>query len=235
MNPLILSLIAGLTTIIGFFTIKIKKDILSISLMFSSGVMLSITIFDLLKESIIKLNIYFNSFITILFIAIFFIIGVIISIIIDHLIKTSNDIYKVGLINLFAIIIHNIPEGMATYISTMIDTKLGVTLAISIALHNIPEGISIAVPIYYAKKSRVKAFIYVMIAGFSEFFGAVITMLFFKKYITELSVGLLLSLISGIMFYISVYELIPRAKKNIKTILAFIVGGVIMFLSIILI
>lgn len=231
MNPLLLSLLSGLSTLLGLLAIKIKKNILSISLMFSSGVMLSVTIFDLLKESIIKLNINFNICVTIMFVLIFFIIGVIISMTLDHKIKISDNTYKIGIINLIAIIIHNIPEGMATYISSIIDIKLGLSLAISIALHNIPEGIAISIPIYYSKKSRVKTFFYVFIAGFSEFIGALFTHLFLKQYITLTSIGILLSLISGIMFYISIYELIPNAEKNHKTIIAFIIGVVIMFLS----
>ena len=231
MNPLVLSLLSGCSTLLGLLAIKIKKNILSISLMFSSGVMLSVTLFDLLKESFIKLSIKYNIFVTILLILIFFIIGNIISMIIDHKVKITDNTYKIGIINLIAIIIHNIPEGMATYISSTIDIKLGITLAISIALHNIPEGIAISIPIYYSKKSRGKTFFYVLIAGLSEFIGALFTHLFLKEYITFTSIGILLALISGLMFYISVYELIPNAEKNYKTIIAFIIGGVIMFLS----
>ena len=58
---------------------------------------------------------------------------------------------------MIAIIIHNIPEGIATYISSETNIKLGISITIAIAMHNIPEGISIAVPIYYATGSKKKA------------------------------------------------------------------------------
>ena len=63
---------------------------------------------------------------------------------------------------MIAIILHNIPEGIATYLSGEFNYKLGLSLTIAIALHNIPEGISIALPIYYGTKSRGKALIYTL-------------------------------------------------------------------------
>lgn len=52
----------------------------------------------------------------------------------QHLIKTS-------LITALAIGLHNFPEGLATFVATVADPALGVTLAFAIAIHNIPEGI----------------------------------------------------------------------------------------------
>ena len=65
---------------------------------------------------------------------------------IDHYIA-DNQLYKLGLISVVALMLHNIPEGITTFISSSLDSKLGIVLAASIALHNIPEGISLAVPI----------------------------------------------------------------------------------------
>ena len=65
---------------------------------------------------------------------------------------------------MLAIILHNIPEGIATFITTTNNVKLGVALTIAIALHNIPEGISISIPIYYSTNSKLKSFIYTFIS-----------------------------------------------------------------------
>lgn len=61
---------------------------------------------------------------------------------------------------MIAIILHNIPEGIATFVATNSDITLGISLAIAIAMHNIPEGISISVPIYYSTNNKRKPFIY---------------------------------------------------------------------------
>ena len=79
---------------------------------------------------------------------------------------------------MLSIIIHNIPEGIATFMTSASNISLGITLSIAIALHNIPEGISIAVPIYYAAGSKLKAFYYVLLSSLSEPFGAIIAYLF---------------------------------------------------------
>lgn len=238
--PLFLSLFSGFSTILGFLIIfiKNKNNILYDAFAFAAGVMFTVSIFDLIPESFNYLNTYFNLFPLIVIIGIFFSIGVLISIFIDKFIPSNNDqIYRVGIISLIAIIIHNIPEGIATFLAGSIDINLGITLAIAITLHNIPEGITIALPIYYSTNNKKKAFIYTFIAGLSEFCGAFITLLFFKSYISNLLIGILLAIIAGIMFQISIYELIPQSFKNKKGrgVVAFLVGGVVMLISIIII
>ena len=237
MNPLLLSFYSSLSTMIGALIINIKqnKNILCFSLSFASGVMLTVSIFDLIPESFYKLNSYFNLIPSLLFLGIFFSIGVIISFLIDKYIPdNTNEIYRVGVINLIAIIIHNIPEGIATYIAGSVDIKLGITLAISIALHNIPEGIAIAIPIYYATKNKIKAILYTTAAGLSEFLGAIIAMIFLKDLINNLFIGLILAIIAGIMFQISIYELLPNAIKINKRRVGiyFLIGSIIMLISI---
>lgn len=112
--------------------------------------------------------------------------------------------------------------------------KLGISLAIAIAFHNIPEGISISIPIYYATDSKFKAFMYTFISGMSELLGAIITYLFLSKLINSVFMGLLFSVIAGIMIHISIYELLPTSLnyKNKKvTVLLFIIGVCAMLIN----
>ena len=233
---LTLSLIAGLSTIIGSIFIFFKKDksILLNSFAFAAGVMITVSLIDLIPESFSYLSTYYYPFPALLFVLICFVIGVLISSFIDYYIPENNPIYKIGIISLIAIIMHNIPEGMATFIASNTDIKLGITLTIAIALHNIPEGITIALPIFYSTKSRKRALLYTTIAGLSEFFGALITCIFLKDYITYKFMGYLLAIIAGIMIQISFYELLPEVWKarHKRGILYFLLGSLIMFLSI---
>jgi zinc/iron permease len=233
---LTLSLIAGLSTIIGSIFIFFKKDksILLNSFAFAAGVMITVSLIDLIPESFSYLSTYYYPFPALLFVLICFVIGVLISSFIDYYIPENNPIYKIGIISLIAIIMHNIPEGMATFIASNTDIKLGITLTIAIALHNIPEGITIALPIFYSTKSRKRALLYTTIAGLSEFFGALITCIFLKDYITYKFMGYLLAIIAGIMIQISFYELLPEVWKarQKRGILYFLLGSIIMFLSI---
>ena len=57
---------------------------------------------------------------------------------------------KMGMLTGVAIAIHNLPEGLATFLATVSDTSVGAALGTAIAIHNIPEGICVAMPIYCA-------------------------------------------------------------------------------------
>lgn len=244
----LLTFLAGFSTLIGtiiIFIVKKKTDKIIIgSLSFAAGVMISVSLTDLIPESFELISNTFLNFPAILLCLIFFTIGVIISMFIDHFfpnnlndnnLSTSNKkIFRVGIISMVAIILHNIPEGIASFMTTNNNIELGITLTIAIALHNIPEGICIAVPIYYATKSRAKAFNFTLISALSEPFGAVLAYLFLTPFVNDITMGLLYSIIAGIMIHIATYELLPTAlkyKKYLPTIIFFIIGSLIMIIN----
>lgn len=230
---IIISLIAGLSTIIGYFSIYIKGNknkIISSFLAFSSGVMVTLSIIDLLPSSIEYLNQTKSIYVSILYSFILFVIGLILSFIISKLNKEKEGLYKTGIISMIGIILHNIPEGIATYVLSTIDIKLGILLGIAIILHNIPEGVGIAIPIYYSTKSKKKALVYTIISGLSEPFGAVLSFLFLSKYINITIMGLLYSLIAGLMIYIGYFELYKEAKKHNNNVVNYLLVGTLFIL-----
>ncbi len=233
----ILTVLAGLSTLIGTLFIFYKGDIKKLtkySLAFASGVMASISLIDLIPEAInliIKNNSKNNAFLlTLIFIA----IGLILSYIIDALIPENKNVknkklYKLGIFSMLAIIMHNIPEGIATFLSSSSNLSLGISLAIGIPLHNIPGGISISVPVYSATGSKKRAFIYTLISALAEPLGGVIAYLFLAPIITDNIMGYTLAIIAGIMLHISLLKLLPAAIKyrEKKKILAFFIIGIL--------
>ena len=238
MLSFLITILAGFSTMIGVFPIYFRRKsqdvLIPICLSFAAGVMISISLFSLIPEAIEAVNQSFVLFPAILIVSIFIVIGILFSSVVDQKIEkrfSNNQLYKLGLISVIALMFHNIPEGITTFISSNQDLKLGITLSIGIALHNIPEGISIAVPIYYATKNKKKAILLTFISGFSEFFGAILAYLFLAPIITSLGLGIILALAAGIMIHISIYELIPTAYQYsiyLKTSLAFLLGFIIM-------
>lgn len=226
--PLILSSIAGLSTVIGalvvFFT-KTKNDsFLTFALGFSAGVMLTISFTDLLPTAESSISQYHGKVSGVFWSILFLLIGAFMAYLIDAFIPTeannqpvSNkknfDLFRVGIVSTIALMIHNFPEGIATFISGYQDTALGISVALAITLHNVPEGITIAMPIYYATKSRYKAIKYALLSGIAEPFGALIAFLCLKPFINELILGIIFAVVSGIMLYISLAELIPSSRK----------------------
>merc|ERR1719471_2208610 len=53
----------------------------------------------------------------------------------------------------FALVLHHLPEGIATFISLYYDFEFGLLVAFALAIHDIPSGICIAVPTYCATGS----------------------------------------------------------------------------------
>ena len=235
--------LAGISTIIGYLPTyineKYQNTVISFSLAFSSSIMFTVSILSLIPEAFHYLN-NTLSFPHIIIILIWINIGIILSLLIDKKLEQKIDnssLYKLGILSIIALIIHNIPEGITTYLTTTNNLKLGISLSLAIALHNIPEGIAIAVPIYYSTNSRKKAFIYTLVSGFSEFLGAILAHIFLKKYINNFILSVILSITAGIMLHLSIFNLLPNSisYQKPKTILiGLIIGMIIMLACIIL-
>lgn len=86
---------------------------------------------------------------------------------------------------LFAVTLHNIPEGMSVGVAyagaalqgSGISTAAAFALAIGIAIQNFPEGAIISLPLCAEGMSRKRAFICGMLSGIVEPIGGFITIL----------------------------------------------------------
>jgi ZIP family zinc transporter len=155
-----------------------------------------------------------------------------------------GKLLRMGLFTAAAIAIHNVPEGLATFLAALQDPALGVAIAVAIALHNIPEGISVSVPIFYATGDRKKAFAYSFLSGLAEPVGAGIAYVFLRLFMGGTTgaipppvMGILFSGVAGIMVYISLDELLPTSRaygKGHDSILGLIGGMLVMALSLLL-
>ena len=226
-------------TIPIFVKIKNENKVIAASLSFASGVMMCVSILDLIPEAIRYLSSNFNCFLIIILCLIFIILGVILSMILDNItdkFNNKNNLFNVGILSMIVIILHNIPEGIVTFIVSNKNIMLGVSICIAIALHNIPEGISISVPIYYSTNSKFKAIIYTLISAMSELFGAIITYFFLNRYINDKVIGLILSFTAGIMIQIASNKLLPTGNDydNKLAKLFFVIGFIFMLISLLL-
>ncbi len=120
---------------------------------------------------------------------------------------------ELGFVSTLAIGLHNFPEGIATFMAGYENMTLGISIALAIAMHNIPEGISVAMPIYFATGSKMKAFKYTFLSGIAEPIGATLVFLILKPYINDLTLGMIFGVISGIMLYIAIEELLPSSRQ----------------------
>jgi ZIP family zinc transporter len=242
--PLLISSLAGLSTVIGglivFIKFKDKESFISFALSFSLSVMMSLSIFELIPESIIKLtNEYGFAWACILGLAVFT-LGRIIVIKLNNkitLLSKNNSLYRVGVLSMIALMLHNFPEGIATFMTAYTDLSMGISLGIAIMLHNIPEGISISVPIYYATKNKTKGIIYSFISGLAEPLGAILTYLIFKNFISDITISIVLIFVAGIMITLAIEEMLPETNKYNKKLannIGLIMGIILVLINLII-
>ena len=242
-GALLVSTIAGLSTMLGAFVIFFKckeqnvHKFITASLTFSLAIMIGISITDLIPESTYILLSSYGIGKGIIFSVITFIIGIILIKYLHKLMdktEQANDLYKLGILNMLALILHNFPEGIATFMSSYKDIELGLKLGLAIAFHNIPEGISIAVPIYYATKSKKNALFKTFLSGIAEPIGAILAYIFLSKYITDTFISIILLLVGGIMITLAIEVIYPKARKynlNKYLYLGLFVGTILILIN----
>jgi ZIP family zinc transporter len=257
-----LTVLAGLSTGLGsalaFFAKRTNTKLLSVALGFSAGVMIYVSFVELFpnaKDSLVaELGRVTGYWITVLA----FFGGIVFIAIIDKLVPSFENpheahraeemdvpelaakfrkLYRMGLFTALAIGIHNFPEGLATFVSALKDTRLGIAIAVAIAIHNIPEGIAVSIPIYYATGSRRRAFVYSFLSGVAEPVGALIGYAILFAFLNNVVFGVLFASVAGIMVFISLDELLPTAREYGEAHLSaygLVAGMMVMALSLLL-
>jgi len=243
--PIFITSIAGLATILGnillFINVKHKEKLLSFSLGLSFSVMFLISLIELLPEGIKLVYQDFNLSSIFMFSLLLLFIGYFIVILIDKNIDSDNALYKVGILSMVSLLIHNIPEGIICAISSTTNIELGLKMSFVILVHNIPEGICICLPIYYATKSKLKAFLYTLVSGVGEIIGAIFTMiflfisiLFLKNAINNYSLYIILIITAGIMITLSIKKILKEGlslKKYSYFALGILLGIIILYFT----
>ena len=254
----VLTLLAGLSTGIGsgiaFVCRSTNRKFLSVSLGFSAGVMIYVSLVEIMGEArealVRELGTRPGSWATV---AAFF-GGMLVIAVIDKLIpeeenphevksveeeETTNAgrLMRMGVFTALAIAIHNFPEGLATFVSAMQEPGLAIPIVVAIAIHNIPEGIAVSVPIYQATGSRSKAFRYSFLSGLAEPLGALLGWLVLRPIMNDTVFGVLFAGVAGIMVFISFDELLPAAREygeHHLSLYGLISGMVVMAVSVLL-
>jgi ZIP family zinc transporter len=112
----------------------------------------------------------------------------------------------------FAIIAHNIPEGMAVGVSAGGGMPDADSLAMGIALQDVPEGLVIALVLAGAGMSRFKAFLIGAASGLVEPVFALLCA--WLVSLAELLLPLGLALAAGAMLLVVTHEVIPESRRN---------------------
>lgn len=255
-----LTTLAGLSTGIGsaiaFFAKKTNTKFLSVSLGFSAGVMIYVSMIEIFFKAQSSLQAALGSKPGAIATVAAFFGGMLVIGLIDRLIpqrdnpheiqkievtpqtpKDKSKLLRTGLFTALAIAIHNFPEGLATFVSALQEPSLAIPIVVAIAIHNIPEGIAVSVPIYYATGSKKKAFFYSFASGLSEPIGALVGYLILLPFMNDVVYGVLFAAVAGIMVFISLDELLPTAREygeHHLEIYGLVAGMLVMAISLLL-
>lgn len=129
----------------------------------------------------------------------------------------KNESLRKTTMMVLAVVIHNIPEGMAVGVSfagvlsgnTDLTMAGAMALSLGIAIQNFPEGAIISMPLKSQGIGKNKSFVMGVLSGAVEPVAAVLTIILSQIMIPILPY--LLSFAAGAMFYVVVEELIPEA------------------------
>ncbi|MBE6984385.1 MAG: ZIP family metal transporter [Ruminococcaceae bacterium] len=139
----------------------------------------------------------------------------------------------------FAVALHNIPEGMAVGVvyaglasgNSELSIAGALALSIGIAIQNFPEGAIISMPLKAEGVGKGKAFLLGVASGVVEPLAAILTILAAELVLPILPY--LLSFAAGAMVYVVVEELIPESAQgkhsNLGTI-TFAIGFCLMMI-----
>lgn len=237
---LIITLFLGLFIVVGAgiaFSVKKKDKFIDFALALAFSVILMLLFTDMMPEAYEMLGMkYMYLFI------IFVIVGVFLLRILDYFIpdheedahmskkKEKDNLAHIGIVSSIALVIHNVIEGMAIYSTSVSSLRSGAMIALGVGCHNIPLGMVIASTIYQNNKSKRKTLIFISGLMLSTFFGGLVMFFMNGAEVSEIFLGILLSLTIGMLIYICSNELYPRIRrsKNTKMTVYGILFGIIL-------
>jgi len=225
---LLLAFLSVFTTLLGVaLAIYIGKNerAIVVGIGFSAGIMLLVSLLELMPEAMGEAGMGTASTA--------FILGMLIVAVLHwviphtHLVEEKGvfrrNLLKTAYLVAFGLILHDVPEGFAMANSYIASPSLGVLVALAIAIHNVPEEFAMAVPIVMVKKKR---FLYLaaFLSGLAEPLGAIIGLV--AVHFHPMLNPLFMAFAAGAMVFVSVHELLPMARRYHKTRL-FVLGALI--------
>jgi ZIP family zinc transporter len=219
--PFLLTSVAGLSTGLGALVVLALRtpsnSFLAFTLGASAGVMLLVSFVELLGRAIADVGFaaanvaFFAGMLAI------FLVDVLVP---HHFMEDKHGgadresrLYRTGMLVALGLAVHNFPEGMIVFVSSLESVSLGLVLTVAIAIHNVPEGIAVAVPVYHATRSKARAVSYAALSGLAEPLGALIGALFLLPLLSPATMAYVLAFVGGIMVFISLDELLPSAHR----------------------
>lgn len=240
------------SSVVFFFKKNMSANIKRIILGFSSGIMVSASIFSLLLPALqsTDTNTYMPEKLFWIIPTVSFIFGCLLMWGLDKVVphihkeKEETEGLKTNKISrgtklFLAVTLHNIPEGLSVGIAfgsalamnneAMLLSAL--LLALGIGIQNVPEGAAVSLPLLDEGYTKTKAFLFGTFSGLVEPIAGIFGFLLAAFFKDVMPFALALS--AGCMIYVVIEDLIPQAQLdsiNHYGTWSFIVGFVVMMI-----
>jgi zinc and cadmium transporter len=240
MNGLILTLIStlfiSLASLLGIFTLSLKKEKLERFLLFfvslSAGGMMGGAFLHLLPEALESISAELVFFLLLLSFSFFFILEKLLHW--RHCHMGFCEVHTFGYLNLLGDSLHNFIDGFIIAGAFKINANLGLATSLAVFLHEVPQEIGDFGVLLYAGFKRKKALLANLLVALTAVLGGILG--WFLIDIFKNLAFLLMPVAAGGFLYISSSDLIPeiRKEKNLKksflSFALFLLGLLLMYL-----
>ncbi|MCG5493320.1 MULTISPECIES: ZIP family metal transporter [Ectothiorhodospira] len=225
---LLASLVAGLFTAVGaipiFFLRRIPQSVEDAMMGFGAGVMLAATAFELVLPAVEGAEAQYGAVgMAIMVLAVGMGLGGGFLLLLHRLVphehfmigpQSGGDPMKIRRVYLFifAIALHNLPEGLAVGVGFGGDVSDGMTLAVAIGLQNMPEGLVVAIALLSLGYSKATAFGVTLLTGLVQPVGGLIGAT--AVSVMEFLLPWGLAFAAGAMLFVISHEIIPESHRK---------------------
>lgn len=230
---LLLSLLAALATILGGIIplkMKIKKDELLYLIALAAGVLITVSLIDIIPEAI-GLSTTAG-------------LGVLLGFLLMHFIEQfsivhpaveyseRHRLHRISLMAFIGLLFHSFIDGIAIVSGFEVSISFGLLVTVAVLVHEFPEGLTTSSLLLATKYSKAKIFYLTFLVAIATPIGAIISSYFFNP-ISDLVLSIVLGVSAGTFIYIGSTDLLPYIHKsrNIKTFFAFLIGVALILLS----
>jgi zinc transporter ZupT len=166
----------------------------------SGGLLLAITLLDLLPHSIGGDHHDLTPFVLLGFAAMFVLEQI------GHSGRSVGATSVIGVLSGF--LLHAYVEGVSLIASFRLDSTLGLSVLLALLLHKIPDGVTVASLLLAATKSRVKAFFGASALGVATLVGASSVELV-ETMLPPIWSPVMIAVTTGVFLYVSASHLVP--------------------------
>ncbi len=211
MTPIIISIAAGCSTLVGGLLALRLRDRLHLILGFSAGAVVAVAFFDLMPEALRLSDTVFGVENIVSCVA----LGFLLYLLLDRLLLLHNHAHEdhehdapLGHVRAGSLSLHSFLDGIGIGLAFQVSAGVGAVVALAVLAHDFSDGINTVNVVVRYGNDRTSALRWLIVDALAPILG-VVTTLFFR--LPEAELGVLLAMFAGFFLYIGASDLVPES------------------------